>query len=181
MRLSVYISEEIKAVTCDRVRTRLGAYVDHELPAKQAAEFELHLRSCEACAQELDRLTQLASLLREDVVSVVSSSLAARIVLQGQQQLSGRKRIHIPPVLWWDALPSYMRAAAVIVLMVGISMGTLLGMSVSKRAEGPVAVSITPDSDPALAIHLDYFTDSPSGSPAQAYLALATPPSGEGR
>ena len=149
--------------------------------AKQAAEFELHLRSCESCAQELDRLTQLASLLREEVVPVVSSSLAARIVLQGQQQLSGRKRIHIPPVLWWDALPSYMRAAAVIVLMVGLSMGTLLGLSVSKKAQDQAAASIRPETDPALAIHLDYFTDSPSGSPAQAYLALATPSSGEGR
>ena len=37
-------------MNCEWMRQRMDAYVDCELPAAEAAEFDVHLRGCAACA-----------------------------------------------------------------------------------------------------------------------------------
>jgi predicted anti-sigma-YlaC factor YlaD len=167
-------------VTCDKIQARLSAYLDHELSSAVAETVAGHLRSCESCRLELARLERLAAALTADAIPDVPPYLAAGIVLRGRQQISQRRPSALSRVIRWDAMPVYMRAAAAVVLVVGLSLGTILGLAVSRRDSVQVT-SLTPqDNSVATAIHLDYFTDSPKGSPVQAYLALATP-AAEGR
>ena len=49
---------------CDQNRLTLGAYLDGELPADQAAALEEHLRTCPACAAETAALLRTQRLLR---------------------------------------------------------------------------------------------------------------------
>lgn len=162
-------------MTCDRVRTRLSAYVDQELSAGLTKEVELHLPSCESCRHELARLQKLAFVLAANPLPPVPVDLAERILRQSQMPRTVHRRIHIPRMVWWNTMPGYMRAAAVVVLMVGLTAGTFMGLSVSPRDNSPLAAIAVQDSALTSSLHLDIFSDSPSGSPAEAYLAMATP------
>jgi len=46
-------------MSCELMRQRMDAYVDCELPAAEAAEFEVHLRGCAACANAALEQTRL--------------------------------------------------------------------------------------------------------------------------
>jgi anti-sigma factor RsiW len=165
-------------VTCVRIRSRLSAYVDRELSAGLTEEITLHLRTCEDCRSELVRTQKLTSVLKEDVVPDVPAALAQRIVARGRQQLSGRivhpRRWLVPHIHAWDFMPAYMRAAAVVVLIVGLTVGTLLGLSVSHQGNDQNVTTTTQESDPVAVLNLDYFSDTPTGSLPQVYAALST-------
>jgi anti-sigma factor RsiW len=165
-------------VTCDRIRNQLGAFADRELSATERSAVEEHLRSCEKCREEMARLERLASTVQESVIPEVPAGLAARIVARGQTQLASPKPRRLLHIDWWEALPSTMRAAAVIVLMVGLSVGTWLGWNSAGVTRVPMVAATVPDPDPASSIHADYLSDSPGGSPAEVYLTLAAPTDG---
>jgi anti-sigma factor RsiW len=172
-------------VTNDRLHNKLNAYVDHKLSAKLMEEVPLHLRTCEDCRKELARIEKLVSILKEDAIPDVPPDLAARIVAHGRRQLSGRIahpwRWLVPHIYTWDSMPGYVRAAAAVVLIVGLTVGTLLGLSVSHEGNDQNVTIATQESDPVAVFNLDYFSDTPSGSLTQVYAALSTPQTGVGR
>ncbi|MGD0090764.1 MAG: zf-HC2 domain-containing protein [Planctomycetota bacterium] len=45
------------------VCVKAGAYLDHELPAREREAYEAHLSTCAECAQELARLERLSRFL----------------------------------------------------------------------------------------------------------------------
>ena len=167
-------------MSCERIRKELGAYADRELPAQRRSAVAEHLRTCEGCSRELARIERLASLLREDSIPEVPAGLAERIIAHGQRQQKRRTHYRLPQIVWWDSMPSYMRAAAVVVLMVGLSVGTLLGLNVARNENRPLTTVATPAPDPTASFHADYLSGSPTGSTANVYLTLASS-TGEGR
>jgi anti-sigma factor RsiW len=165
-------------VTCDKVQSRLSACIDGILPEKLETEIKHHLAHCPSCQAELERLIRLSAILRTAAVPDVPPFLADRIVAHGQQQLArethGKRLVFLPQVNWLLELPGYMKAAAAVVLLVGLSAGVLLGLSYSKAPISKVAVVVEPETDPVSSVHPDFLSESPGGSPAQVYLALAS-------
>lgn len=50
-------------MTCEDLKPLLAGYVDGELPAKDRAKVEEHVRTCESCAHELEDLRSLSEEL----------------------------------------------------------------------------------------------------------------------
>ena len=63
---------------CEQAR-RLGAYHDGELSGPARASLEAHLRQCQACAAELDRLRRLSRLLGTAVRPGIPPQVLARL------------------------------------------------------------------------------------------------------
>jgi anti-sigma factor RsiW len=160
-------------VTCDKIRNELDAFAGRELSEKRKAVVEEHLRSCEECRRELAKLERLAAILHADSIPEVPANLAARIAAHGKSQLAQSKRAHLPRIYWWDAMPALTRAAAVLVMLVGLGAGAWLGLKVAANSHAQIAVVASEEADIAASTHADYLSDSPSGSTANVYMALA--------
>jgi hypothetical protein len=78
-------------------------------------------------------------------------------------------------------MPGYMRSAAAVVMIVGLTAGTLLGLSVSPEGNAQSVALVAQESDPVAVFNFDYFSDTPSGSLTQVYAALSAPENGGGR
>lgn len=152
---------------CPEAQNRLSAYLDRELDPGLSRELALHLDDCPACRNQLESLSSLTAMLAADVIPEPPAALAGRI-------LAASRRPHAasPVILWWSELSRAMRAAAVIMLMVGTTAGTLLGLSVT-RTPLPVTVATAEETDPIAQLGLDYFSEMPEGSLAAAYLSLS--------
>src|SRR5262245_65104648 len=101
-------------MTCDVSRSVLHAYLDGELDAPRAAEFERHLEGCSACTRELEAQESLrSSIQRAELYEAAPVDLENKI----RKQLAasaGQLRVRRFPALQWLA------AAAAIILIAGI-------------------------------------------------------------
>jgi predicted anti-sigma-YlaC factor YlaD len=172
-------------VTCEKIRKKLSAYVVRQLSDTEMSEIAHHLSHCSNCRAELQREERLVSILKTDKIPQLSPDLTTRILTQGRQRLEGKRvlsrRSFLPYLYVWESMPGYMRAAAAVILIFGLTAGTLLGLSVSSEEEQPAEMIATLDSDPASIYHLDYFSDVPNGSLPQAYQTLSSVPTEGGR
>jgi anti-sigma factor RsiW len=172
-------------VNCEQIRNRLNAYVDQEVTARESTEIALHLKSCANCRNEVESLHQLAFELRQHPIPSPSEALTTRIVAQGTQRLHAAKRRSLrwslPHSLFWDSLPGSMRAAAAVMLIIGLAAGTWLGLSVSAEPEEQPALIAASSSNPTALYNLDYFSDTPDGSLSQIYSTLSTPQTDGGK
>ena len=50
---------------CEECRPLIDFYLDGELDALRAAEFELHVRGCSECTPQIERASKLRSAIRE--------------------------------------------------------------------------------------------------------------------
>ena len=50
---------------CEESRPLIDFYLDGELDALRAAEFELHVSNCEACTPQIERASKLRAAIRE--------------------------------------------------------------------------------------------------------------------
>lgn len=57
----------------------LSAFLDKELPAGRQLEVEAHLRSCPACAKELERLQRAGAAFREHARQPLPAGLLERL------------------------------------------------------------------------------------------------------
>ncbi len=71
-----------------------------------------------------------------------------------------------------------MRYAAAAAVVLGIGLGGVMSWDVSSHSAQPVAPDAT--ADPHLVYRLDALSETPSGSLAHAYLALASDDHGRG-
>jgi len=113
-------------VSCERVRTVLHGYLDGELDAVRAAEFEKHLEDCQECVAELEAQESLRSALaRAQLYEKAPEALRERV----HQALGGTivVRWRRFPIFPWRgrALRVWMAAAAAIVLGVLASWSLL--------------------------------------------------------
>lgn len=67
-------------MTTTELHTLTGAYAVHALSADERAAFERHVRSCEACAQEVRELSETADRLALAVARVAPAELKERVL-----------------------------------------------------------------------------------------------------
>jgi anti-sigma-K factor RskA len=87
-------------VTEDRFEELLGPYLLGELSVEEERELERHLEECSGCRDELARVRQTHTLLRELAVSEPPEELKARVLARARGEIPvrsrGRWRLWIP-------------------------------------------------------------------------------------
>ncbi|MFW6107497.1 MAG: anti-sigma factor family protein [bacterium] len=163
---------------CEQVREKLDAYAADELTAGVREQVADHLAACEGCRQALARQRHLAALLRGVPAPPVPDGFRARLMVAARERLSARERpVTAPasPWRWWRSASVPMRLAAAAVLVLGLSLGALMGLDAARSASpGPSAGVQVAQADPTAVYNLDALADAPGGSLAEAYLTLAS-------
>jgi mycothiol system anti-sigma-R factor len=106
-------------VTCDASRSVLHAYLDGELDAPRAAEFEQHLEGCPACTRDLEAQESLrSSIQRAQLYEPAPLDLENKIRKQLAANAEPRPVRRFPALQWFAA-------AAALILAIGITWKVL--------------------------------------------------------
>ena len=109
-------------MTCDYSRTTVHGYIDGELDAVRASEFERHIEGCKECQLALEQMESLRSRLREsDLYERAPTGLEGRI----RKQLSLSTDATPERVtLWrrWFVAPAFALAVVVAVFWLALSL-----------------------------------------------------------
>jgi len=159
-------------LSCVKNRKRLGAYLDGELSGGEKASVERHLQRCESCRSVLSDLKKLEPLLFTVEVPSVPDNLISRIraVARGRQ----KQRIGASTSGWWwrawAAQPWATKNATVAALILGLAMGTYMGLTSYRDGDPAQQRPTASKNEPLYA--LDALSAAPEGSIEAATLAL---------
>jgi len=157
-------------MNCQDIQSKLADYIDGRLSGIEWSQLRTHLMSCVSCRSELAKLDPLAFLLLQTDPPPVPPDLTSRILAAARDRNCREQTSSWGPLSWWRLAPASMQAAAVGVLVVGLSLGFVLGKSSATSAAPEATIDSQPD--PLEVYQLDYFGEAPSGSLADGYLAL---------
>jgi len=160
---------------CKHVTRRLDAYAAGEVPAEERSRIEAHLATCESCRQALTNLERMGDLFNRASLPPVPDGLAERVMALARTRAASPARATSlwSFAAWRQALSIPMRAAAAVMLVLGLALGILMGRGVWS-GPGPTTGTANSASDPLAAYNVDYLTDTPSGSLAESYLSLTS-------
>ena len=159
--------------SCAQNRKHLNAYLDGELPERTRREVERHLAGCQACLLEFDGLRGLAPLLRNDEVPPVPVELSARILAEAAFR---QRRKEAGKASGWELRvflfqPWLVRGATTAALIVGLTMGALMGWTSYLRPDSSQWVKTNEDVARNM-YAIDVLGAEPRGSLEAATLAL---------
>lgn len=163
---------------CENVQQQVNRFAAGDLPVADRQAVQAHLAECAACRAKLAELDALAGVVVGTPTPPIPSGLAFRVMVVA------RKRQEAQPVAvwnllrWWRLTSGPMHAAAAAVLIVGLTVGMVLGLTsapLAARAETAAQVA------PADVYQIDYLGEAPSGSLADSYLTLVSATNEGGR
>ncbi|MFP4435583.1 MAG: anti-sigma factor family protein [Phycisphaerae bacterium] len=163
---------------CENVQEQLNRFAAGNLPVTDRRNVQAHLVECAACRAKLAELDALAGVVAGTPTPPLPSGFASRVMAVA------RKRQETQPVAvwnllrWWRLASGPMHVAAAAVLIVGLSVGVLLGWTSSPQTAPTETATQT---DPVDAYQIDYLGEAPSGSLANSYLTLVSTSDEEGR
>ena len=108
---------------CKEVKEKLSAYMDAELDGAGRREVDEHLKTCESCGHELQRMEAMWELIAGVDTPEPSAHMPEKITAgrsQAREPAAGR-------VAWKTLLAWPMNAAAALAVAVGIVLGFILG------------------------------------------------------
>jgi len=162
---------------CKDVLPHMSAYHDGELQGEQILGLERHLRVCEACREEYQRIRNVGSWLDEMVVHPIPPGFAGRVMAEAsRRKLPKRGNARLHPT-WWHSfrwfvgLSAPMRMAALVVVL----LACLLGVFLSKETSWPERRQEYAAGADAMS-GLEWFSATPPDSLGSAYLAYAARP-----
>ena len=165
---------------CRKVQRNLNAFLDGLLQPSERAAMEVHLQGCPECQAALARLRRLSSLLEGIPSPPVPDGFSERLMARAYQRQAERRRSRIlswRPVLFWRGMPATMRVAAAATLVLAIGLGALMARDLSSGPK-PAGITAVEMND---VYALDYLSEAPGGSLADAYLTLASAANGGGQ
>lgn len=111
-----------------------GAYACHALPPEEEAEFERHLRGCDACAQEVRELEATTAALGAATAVTPRAELRARVMSRVASVRQVAPRGVVVPISrrWWQQ-PLGVAAAAL--LAVSVALGGVVVDQQSRLAD----------------------------------------------
>jgi len=101
-------------VNCQDVEARLGAYLDDELDAAEAAAVAAHLKGCPRCGEHLDRLRAVRAALRAELPAYRAPDTLRMRVRDAVRESAPEVAPPRTPVWSWLAV-----AAALVLAVVG--------------------------------------------------------------
>jgi anti-sigma factor RsiW len=159
-------------MNCEQILGLLSPYLDDEIMPSLREEMTRHIDSCATCRQALAQLGEIDGRLRHAPIPEVPEGLAARVLARARERIErrGRGAAGVGTVLqWWTTQTTALRLAVAAALILGLVTGLWMGKDFT--------VDPTPAADepgPSALYNLDFLTDAPSGSLAQAYLTLTS-------
>ena len=161
---------------CETVRGNLIAFARGGLPPDERMAMEAHLRDCPTCRLALGEVDPIAATLAQGRTPPVPDGFAARVTAAARRRQAAEVFIEWNPLRWWRLTSTPVRAAAVAVLVFGLTVGTVMGWtSMPSTAQGPAAAQV----DALEVYHLDYLGDAPTESLTDSYLTLVSGRNGE--
>lgn len=111
---------------CDDIVKQLTAWVDNELPPRQAHGIEMHLENCPKCHRAAWDQRQISVLLNK------LPTMAAPGGLSRKTLRAFRNGLERPNLLqWWQQLNFIMRGAVCGATLAGLIFGAVMGTSLS--------------------------------------------------
>lgn len=107
---------------CEESRPLIDFYLDGELDALRSAEFELHVRGCDACTPQIERASKLRSAIRESAsyfAAPPALQLKIREALRAEAGVKESKPSRAESIAaWWRWTTAAASLAAVALLAV---------------------------------------------------------------
>ena len=159
---------------CKRIVAFLSLYVDDALSGSRKCAVEQHLRDCEACRAQLERIRQLGNLLNDLPVPPVPEGFAGRVMAEAKTRLPETKPRRILPQVIWDPLRWFaefsapMRLAALATILLACVVGLTMNGGVFVDKQGQVQGSVKNQ------YGLEWFDPTPPGSVGSVYLAMTS-------
>ena len=164
-------------MNCRKVRQKLNAYMDGELPSKKREDVRTHLDECTSCAQAFGRLQKLGLTLKGVSIPNVPEDLTLKVLAQARERLLSSRRKSFLNRLWpnwWAAEAPVMRAAAALMLIMGLAIGSALGWHINKRSKNLTSFRSAYDMDLEAYYNLDFLGGTPLGSIEQVCLTIVS-------
>ena len=163
---------------CDRAQALMDRYVNEGFPPDERESFEIHLRGCPDCQQQLATLQRLLAVLQSVPAPPVPQGFVDRVMARAQYEVQApQPSPGAQPALrrWWEHLSTARLANAVGAVAAGLLLGLVLGQQTWRYA----ASTSRPDRpmagiDAETVYSLDYLSGSPRGSFTETYLALTS-------
>lgn len=156
---------------CEDVLKQLTAFSSGELPADVRQAVQAHLAECAACRAALAEVDALAGVLAGAQAPPIPSGFASRVLAAARQRQKAEPLAAWNLMRWWRLASAPMHAAAAAVLVIGLSVGLVLGWT---SAPSAAQATTAAQPDPVDAYQIDYLGEAPSGSLADSYLTLVS-------
>ncbi len=134
-------------MNCDQLKSLIPDYLNHNLEENMISEIEAHLASCSDCSQEVESLNKIWLKLGAIPEEEPSAALRLRFetmleayqqgLKQARQAKNWREILNGWLEKWLPRQPIFQFATAVMLLLVGLVIGTRIGMI--KKSNGELA------------------------------------------
>jgi len=169
---------------CQNIKQKLDRYIQGDLPEPISRRIERHLHKCRNCADTLSRINKLEGLFEDTPLPPVPEGFSERL-MQRAHQRQYLQQTSEPAVirLWeWFDRTGLNKSTAAAVLIVGLAIGMLMGWdNWQSPAIQSVGKSEMAQVEPTDIYNLDYLSDAPKRSLADAYLTLVSATNGRER
>ena len=101
---------------CTEIENQFNQYLEKSLSEVANSEFEMHLKSCENCKQELKEMKSFLSILENDKMETPSANLRLNFEKMLAKEIKGNKTkiVQLQPKTDWK---SYLRVAASVLII----------------------------------------------------------------
>ena len=159
---------------CRHIQSMLNRYLDGELSSEQRGDIERHVGACDSCREALERLRATAAALSQLAQPPdIPAGFAERVLIRAAR----RRQRRLVVVPFWKSFSPAMRLAAAAMVILGLGLGSMMGLDLVGGPATPSDLVADPD-----AIYgFDYLSDALAGSLADIYLTLASANNGGGQ
>ena len=156
---------------CENVQEQFNRFAAGDLPMADRQAVQAHLAKCAACRAKVAEFDALAGVLADTPMPPIPSGFASRVMAAARQRQQAQPLAAWNLPRWWRLASAPMHAAAATVLIVGLTVGVVLGWtSAPSAARAETAAEV----DPVDVYQIDYLGEAPSGSLANSYLTLVS-------
>jgi anti-sigma factor RsiW len=154
---------------CEEVQKKLNDYKSGSLPAEIYRVVQAHITECRECSTLLSKVDTLAGALTGAQEPPIPTGFAFRVLAAARQRQKAETFAVWNLKRWWQLTPQ-MHAAAAAVLIIGLSVGLVMGWAAKPLVSQPSTVVQV---DSLEAYQLASLGEESGGSLADSYLTLA--------
>jgi anti-sigma factor RsiW len=155
----------------------MDRYVIEGLPPEERCSFEIHVKDCQDCRQQLASLRQLLAVLQSDALPPVPAALTDRVMTRAHREVQAPapsfRGARLSLRSWWGDLGAARVASGIAAVAAGLLIGLVLGEQSWQQVRGSRVVGRpAAQMESVTAESLDYLTGFPGNSFSESYLSL---------
>ena len=158
---------------CEYVKQKLDRYIQGDLPDPVNKKIEWHVNNCQDCSDALYWLRKLEGIFKDAPIPSVPEGFTERLMQHAGHRQDSQK-LPEPTVirLWgWLGRTDLKKAAVAAAVIIGLSLGLLMGLQTSRRSYKTQIVASSALVD---AYHFDYLTEAPENSISGVYMRMVS-------